>query len=236
MRNILKALSKISIHSVYHFVKNRKKRRRADKEIAQYLQQTAEPKLHIGAGGSVLKGWLNTDFEHLEIGSIYLDASLPFKIADATFSYIYSEHLFEHLNFNGQLNMLMEAYRILKKGGSMRIATPNFDFITSVTPQSNEEYLQWASKRYFPESTFALGKQAVCKEFFVNFYFHNWGHQFIHSPHSLKPLLSFVGFENVRQVKIYESDFEVFKNIETHGKVITEKYNEMETMVFEVIK
>lgn len=88
--------------------------------------------LHISAGVSTLDGWLNTDFEHLEKGSIYLDASVPFNIPDNTFYFIYSEHFFEHLNIEGQVNMLFESWRILKKGGVCRIATPNLGFLLSI--------------------------------------------------------------------------------------------------------
>lgn len=240
MKASLKKIIRFSIYSLYDAYKIKNKKRIAKKSIQNYITSNAILKLHIGAGGSILDGWLNTDFGHLEKGSVYLDASVPFNIPDNTFNFIYSEHLFEHLNIEGQLNLLFESFRILKKGGVCRIATPNLDFLLSIFINEhdhfNQQYLNWASENYFPKNIYEQLSEIDKKVHFLNHYFHNWGHQFIHNASSFLKLTKNISFSYIEQKEVFESNYECFKNIETHGKVITPEYNIAETMIFELVK
>lgn len=240
MQALLKKTIHLSLYSIYDTYRLGKRNRIANNSIKKYIASNKILKLHIGAGGSILDGWLNTDVEHFEKGSIYLDASAPFNIPNDTFDFIYSEHLFEHLNIEGQLNMLSESLRILKKGGVCRIATPNLDFLLSVVLEDyndfNQQYLNWAYENYFPKNTFDQFFEIDKKVHFLNHYFHNWGHQFIHNASSFLKLASNFTFSLIVQKDVYESNYGCFINIETHGKVITPEYNIAETMVFELVK
>ncbi len=89
-----------------------------------YLQTHDVRKLQIGAGGNELSGWLNTDIEPTD-QEAYLDATKPFPLPDNSMSYIFSEHVIEHLSYEDGLKMLTECYRTLKRGGKIRIATPS---------------------------------------------------------------------------------------------------------------
>ena len=73
---------------------------RSKRMIANYVQERAVRRLQIGAGTNVRPGWLNTDIEQRD-GIAYLDATEPFPLENGTFHYVYSEHVIEHLPYQG---------------------------------------------------------------------------------------------------------------------------------------
>lgn len=96
--------------------------------------------------------------------------------------------------------MLTESYRILKKGGILRIATPNIDFLFNihgnpVVPESIY-YVDWAVKNIHQlKSVEILG---IDKEeyyiYVINNFFKDWGHQVIHNFTSINKWLFNVRF------------------------------------------
>ena len=224
----------------YSGCKNYFRARNFKKVLKKYISEEESPKLHVGAGGSILKNWINTDYEHIEKETIFLDASKKFDIPDQTFDFIYAEHLFEHLNIEGQINMLAECKRVLRKGGVLRIATPNLNFLLQITQGGKDDflsnYLKWASNAYFPKNLSINMSNLNNEVHFLNHYFHNWGHQFIHNPDSFIKLSNNFQYSLITQVNVHVSSYKCFRNIETHGNVIPSQYNVAETMVFELTK
>ncbi len=100
-------------------------RRHASRAIFDaYLATKAIHRLEIGAGAKDKDGWLNTDIEPTATEA-FLDASKPFPLPDKSMHYVHSEHVIEHLSFDGGLVMLKESFRVLDHGGRVRIATPS---------------------------------------------------------------------------------------------------------------
>ena len=95
-------------------------------KMSAYLRATPSPRLQIGAGYNMLNGWLNTTLYPFAPGAVYLDASQPFPLPSASFDYVFSEHVIEHIEFEEAALMLSESARILKSGGRIRLATPRF--------------------------------------------------------------------------------------------------------------
>lgn len=239
---IISKLKQASCLSIYKLYKNNqvtRAKKRTKAGVEKYLKENAVAKFHIGAGGSFLAGWFNIDLEPLEERIYFMDASEKFPMSDHSFDYIFSEHLIEHLNLQGQITMLKESLRILKRGGKIRIATPDLDFLMSVYKNNSaemQEYINWAAETYLKEHLPYLGNTVKTDVFIINNYFHNWGHQFLHNKKSLRDLLEKTGFENITNTAIHAStDFNLQK-LERHGEVIPAKYNEWETMVFEAEK
>jgi len=236
---MLKELSKISVYDVYKGLQFRKLKKKALQIIHQYLQTDGVKKLHVGAGGSYLEGWLNVDLEPLDKRIAYMDAAGDYPLPDNSIEYVYCEHLFEHLSFLQQMKMLKEILRVLKPGGVFRVATPNLDAILATLSDKTEfskEYIDWAVKTYVPQVVDQLGEAAKDEVFVINNYFYNWGHQCIHNKRTLFLLLQKAGFRNIVGEEIYKSHHGTFKNLETHGNVIPRHFNEMETMIFEAQK
>lgn len=201
--------------------------------IRKYFAGTEIYKLHIGCQDHPLDGWLNADIYPKQSQVIYLDATKTFPFADNTFSYIFSEHMIEHISFQDGFQMIMECYRILKPGGKIRIATPDLAFLMNLYAKPEEElhksYTTF-SKRYFPDN------HPVMTGRVVNNFFRDWGHKYIHDKQSLAYLLEHAGFLEIHFSEVGESSDPPFKNLEKHGKEITETFNRLETLVAQALK
>jgi predicted SAM-dependent methyltransferase len=200
--------------------------------IERYLTSHTICKLQIGAGGYVMKDWLNTDIYPSVPGVIYVDARKPFPFKDGTLDYILSEHQIEHLTYNEGLFMLRECWRVLKSGGRIRIATPDLEAITSLYTSNKSDLQQRYIKRivdqYIPET----GIYHEC--FVINNAFVNLGHRFIYDRATLQAALEKIGFVDITHHKPGESGDDVFRGIEVHGKVMgDEDINRFETMVLQ---
>jgi len=83
-------------------------------------------KLHLGCGPKHLEGYFHIDaldYPHVDhIGPV---DDLAF-IADGQVEHIYACHLLEHFGRVKHVEVLREWRRVLKKGGTLRIAVPDF--------------------------------------------------------------------------------------------------------------
>lgn len=94
-------------------------------------------KLHVGCGERFLPGWKHLDarkFPHVDYVTDKLDKLDMF--ADNSVEEIYACHVLEHFTRAEMRSggVLQEWHRVLKSGGVLRIAVPNFEAIV-------EEYL-----------------------------------------------------------------------------------------------
>lgn len=198
--------------------------------VDQYLRGHEVAKLQIGCGPYPLEGWLNTDvLTNLRKGSpIYMDAGEPFPIPNASFDYVYSEHLFEHLTYPQATNMLKECYRILKPNGILRIATPNLQFLVDLYLHPEEEL----NKKYneFNAERSGLPLSPV---YTVNYFHTTWGHKIIYDPMTLSRFLEEVGFKDICQCEVSKSGHEALCDVEQHFKGLQYEFNLLETMVLE---
>ena len=200
------------------------------KEVAKYLDSHEVAKLQIGCGPYPLEGWMNTDLTtNYRTGNpIFMDAGKPFPIPDASFDYVYSEHLFEHLTHPQATNMLKECYRIMKPGGIIRIATPNLQFLVDMyahpEKSANKAYLEFDAER----SGLPFSPAYTISRFHTS-----WGHQIIYDPETLSRFLESVGFNDIRQCEMSKSDHEALCGVEQHFKSLQYEYNLLETMILE---
>lgn len=245
MKKKIKNLLSYSPYALYEIFRDNSKHSNKLKKqkaiIDSYIKNNEIKKMQIGCGPNFFEGWLNTDIDSND-RIAYLNAGASFPIESDSFDFVYSEHLFEHLKVEQQLNMLSESYRILKKGGILRIATPNIDFLFSVfakpTISENIDYVDWAIKN-IPHLK-GVKNTVIDKDqhyiYVINNFFKAWGHQVIHNVESLSKLAMQCHFSQVRECAVGESEVSIFKNIEKHGTVLPERINLMETMVVEIIK
>ena len=80
----------------YKLAKVRKLATRASR-IRDYYARHAVVKLNIGCGPAIKSGWLNIDIDPRLDGAIYMDATQPLALRDASVSFAYSEHMIEHI-------------------------------------------------------------------------------------------------------------------------------------------
>lgn len=89
-------------------------------------------KLHIGCGNKYLPGYKHLDIierEHIDYVTNADDLSM---IGDETVAEIYACHVLEHFNRNNIRDVLLEWNRVLRPGGMLRIAVPDFEKIVQV--------------------------------------------------------------------------------------------------------
>src|SRR5690349_20236353 len=75
---------------------------------------------------------------------IYLDAASRYPFGNGSFQYIFAEHVIEHIPWEAGVRMLRECYRILAKGGKIRVITPDLSrFVTLLNDQMDAEARQF---------------------------------------------------------------------------------------------
>lgn len=204
-------------------------------KIDAYLRRASTPKLQIGAGANLLDGWLNTTLYPFAPGAVFLDASRRFPIAADSFSYVFSEHVIEHLEFDEAAAMLRESARILKSGGRIRIATPDLARIialyTQPTADAQQAYIRWVMDQFQPQ----VGEYNPAHV--INQSFHGWRHKFIYDEPTLVKALKAAGFDGLRRHAPGQSDDANLRGIERHGEYVgSDAAMRYETMVFEAVK
>lgn len=205
---------------------------RQSRKIIHYLKNTDEKKLQIGFGTNPLSGWLNVGISLRELWyGAYLDAGKPFPLPDASFSYVYSEHLFEHLTYKQAQNMLKESYRILKPGGVMRLATPDLKFLIKLY-QEPEKPLHKAYMEYSMRDN----DMPPAPVYVINRFHTSWGHQIIYDKETLADLLEQIGFKDICACAVGESKHAALAGIEGHTHELPDEYNLLETMILEGTK
>ncbi len=161
-------------------------------------------KLNIGCGSVKIPNWINIDIEPGADLVMDVRNGLPFK--DNSAEFIYNEHFIEHLEYGDGKKTINEFYRVLKKGGILRIATPDLDYIIQkyLEHWKDQDWLSW------PEHQFIKTKGQM-----INISFRWWGHQYLYNEEDLKKLLINAGFENTIRCKHAESSYHELKHLET---------------------
>lgn len=204
--------------------------------IRRYLRQNSIRKLQIGAGPSKSSGWLVTDIDvKLRRTNIYLDATEPFPIPDASFDYVFSEHMIEHIPYLAACRMLKECVRVLKPGGRIRFATPDLDqflgFNNEELNDSQRAYIAWSTKNFLAPGTPEHPIHVI------NNQFRNYGHQFLFDENCLRDAMTSAGFVDIRRMPMGESDDAHLNQVEKHGvNMGNEAMTAFETMVLEARK
>jgi len=82
-------------------------------------------KLHVGAGGAYIHGWINVDIFSNIRADVYSNAlALPYD--RCTFDLIYASHVLEHFNRHLIQAALGHWRDLLKPGGILRLSVPDF--------------------------------------------------------------------------------------------------------------
>jgi len=118
---------------------------------AQKLLSIPPVKLNLGCGPNSKAGWLNIDLFDSR-ADLRLDLRKHWPFPDGSVSYIYSEHVFEHFEFYGEVpHFLAEALRILQPGGVFDVGVPDTEWPLRGYGNPNHDYWAFAPKVH-PES------------------------------------------------------------------------------------
>ena len=176
-----------------------------------------KPKLHsglnylnLGCGQNYVDGYVNADFfyrfkfwkKDVLKREWQLDLRYPLNCNNEVFDGIFTEHTLEHLYPDDAKKLLMELYRVLKDGASIRITVPDI-----------EKYVNYYIGKYenidadnFKEKykTGCSGIRNITQNYF---HFSTWDFE------ELKRYLEDVGFKNIQQMA-YEQTQDVKLNLD----------------------
>ncbi len=85
--------------------------------------------VNIGCGPVFHPDWLNLDVEPVDAVVQRFDARKPLPFDDASVDVIYHSHLLEHLGRVEAHRFVLECFRILRPGGTMRVVVPDLEGI-----------------------------------------------------------------------------------------------------------
>ena len=142
-----------------------------------------EIKLHLGCGERYIPGFIHIDvrkFPHIDYVAL-VDKLDMFE--DNSVDLIYACHLLEHFRRNLMKDVLKEWYRVLKLGGILRLAVPDFEKLIEVYLKYKDLKLilgPLVRRQDYPENThyivfdFATLSEILKKVGFKKIYRYDW--------------------------------------------------------------
>jgi predicted SAM-dependent methyltransferase len=207
----------------------------AQREVVErYLAQHDVARVEIGAGNTVVEGWLGTDLRPRHRDVLEMDATEPFPFPDHSLDFVHAEHLIEHISYKQGQATLAECRRVLKPGGVVRLATPDLALLVAIyrgdAGPEGEHYLEWAYRGFLKKAPH------VHPAFLLNHNLRAWGHTFLYDAEVLRMALEDAGFVDIEQCRLGESRHDDLRGVERHhakGREARERAVRFETMVFE---
>jgi predicted SAM-dependent methyltransferase len=89
-------------------------------------------KLHLGCGTKFIPGYDHIDSTHYRHLTHLADVSCLPMYASGTVDLIYASHVLEHFGRHEYKSVLREWFRVLRPGGALRLAVPDFAAIASL--------------------------------------------------------------------------------------------------------
>ena len=168
--------------------------------------QNGPTKLVLGAGSRDLNGWLQTDVTPR--ARLYMDATKPWPVPGGALTHVYADNVIEHVPRAGARAMLGEAHKALKRGGRLRVATPDVATVARIYVDGDTEDLLAYYKK--------LKRDVEQPVDVLNVVFHDWGHSHGHlyDQPALTALLVDAGFNDVTRVQVGESDDPTLRGLE----------------------
>ena len=139
--------------------------------------------LHFGCGSVYFDGWNNVDLDS-PLADLNLDLTQPLPFADASVSYMFSEHFIEHVTRKQAVDFLVECRRILRPGGTIRASTPNLRFL--IAAYLALEVGEWG-ELWQPATPCSLMNEGM----------RSWGHQYLYDAEELVMVFKEAGFSSV---------------------------------------
>jgi predicted SAM-dependent methyltransferase len=173
-------------------------------------------KVNFGCGGNFLHGWQNHDME------VDITKTLPYE--NETVSFIFAEHVVEHVTQHEAYNFLTECHRILKPGGVVRITVPSVVRIDKLYTQGYGDYFR------------QMGHSDGTKRGSILSILLGHGHQSAWDTNLLKTFMYLAGFETQEAQAMSISNHAELNNVEGHWKAVGTFVTTLESITVEGIK
>lgn len=119
-------------------------------------EEMNEVKLHLGCGNRYIPGFVHIDIRKLPHVDCVASADKLDFLNDNSVDLIYSCHLLEHFRRYQIPVVFREWYRVLKRGGILRLAVPDFENIVEVYLKTRDIKLIMGllfGRQDYPENT-----------------------------------------------------------------------------------
>lgn len=139
--------------------------------------------LHIGCGNRYIPGFIHVDIRKLPHVDYVASADKLDFIDDKTIDMIYSSHVLEHFKRSQIETVLKEWYRVLKVGGKLRIAVPDFEKLVQVYLKYGDLKIiigplygrqDHADNFHYIAFDYAYLKKVLTKVGFINVHKYDW--------------------------------------------------------------
>jgi predicted SAM-dependent methyltransferase len=118
-------------------------RHRSGIKQSSRFQNGKSLKLNIGCGPNRRPGWVNIDLFN-PIADLQLDLRRPWPFQDGSVTYVYSEHMFEHFEYDQEVpHLLAESLRVLAEGGVFDVGVPDTEW--PLQGYGNPDHAYWTT-------------------------------------------------------------------------------------------
>jgi hypothetical protein len=169
-------------------------------------------RVNLGYGTNRLPGWDNHDAD------VDISKSLPWPDNHADF--ILAEHVVEHVSLRDAVAFFKECWRVLKPTGVLRITVP-----------SVERIMRYGDQDYFKFTT-KFQKNGATVRGAMGGILYEHGHQMAYTETLLESLVYYAGFKTTL-CRPGSSEHAELRGVEGHGKVIGQKFNDIESICCE---
>jgi SAM-dependent methyltransferase len=202
--DVLPASVKEAVDHLWTEIKFAQMARRSERHF-QELKGRQDLKVNLGCGHDIKNSWLNIDLSVPAIdgtlcrGTVLMsyDLRLGLPLESHSCSFIYSSHFFEHLEFRHGLKLMTDCHRVLKPGGTFRLALPDYREIFRAYIQGNAEYFSLIDVRWLGPMR---DQNTATVVDYVNYAVYQHGqHKFIYDEHKIILLLQALGYSSVNR-------------------------------------
>jgi predicted SAM-dependent methyltransferase len=175
------------------------------------LRATLPPhaKVQLGCGERHLPGWVNIDVDPRTRPDLRIDLRGGFPAPRGSVSFIFSEHVFEHLELADGLRVFGDCYEALEPGGVMRVAMPDLKYIVDRYVEGRYEDEGGEVARADP-AFLAIDSPARL----LNHALRSWGHVYLYDCDELILRMRQAGFGKVEPVELQESEHPDLRGLE----------------------
>ncbi len=177
-------------------------------------------KIHLGCGGFLITGWSNHDQD--------VDLRKPLPWAAGEVSFIFAEHVIEHLAQKDAWAFLVECRRILAPGGVVRLTFPSIVKLRkNLLLQDNQErYTAWLRRVGLWQGDLSSALYPIIALY---------GHQSLWEPSQLVAVLEILGF-SAYEAELYRSIHPELRDLEQHWRVHGRFENDIQSATVEGVK
>lgn len=189
-------------------------RRRTQRKLARLPSK--DLLVNLGCGPSALAGWVNVDLARGPGIDVVWDLRRALPFADESCAAIFSEHVIEHLSKEDAEKLLRECYRIMQRGGVLRLSTPDAGRYLRAYA-GDGEFLRHPS---FPQRV----ESPIDR---INIMMREGGqHLWVYDSDSMFRLLRRVGFSTVAEQQFGHSQHPRMQNIDLESRAFESFYVE----------